>query len=56
MLLHDSGGDRSHTVAALPELIDQLRAHGYKLVTVADLMGMTPRPGDAGHHRARGWS
>ncbi|HXQ47419.1 MAG TPA: glycosyltransferase [Caulobacteraceae bacterium] len=40
VLLHDSGGDRSHTVAALPELIDQLRAHGYRLVTVADLMGM----------------
>ncbi len=40
VLLHDSGGDRSHTVAALPMLIDQLRAHGYRLVTVADLMGV----------------
>ena len=42
ILLHDSGGDRSRTVAALPELIDQLRAHGYKLVTLAELAGMTP--------------
>jgi peptidoglycan/xylan/chitin deacetylase (PgdA/CDA1 family)/spore germination protein YaaH/GT2 family glycosyltransferase len=42
VLLHDSGGDRSRTVAALPELIDQIRAHGYKLVTVAQLAGMTP--------------
>ena len=42
VLLHDSGGDRSRTVAALPTLIDQLRAHGYKLVTVAQLAGMTP--------------
>ena len=40
VLLHDSGGDRSHTVAALPVLIDQLRAHGYQLVTVAQLMNM----------------
>lgn len=41
ILLHDSGGDRSRTVAALPVLIDQLRAHGYKLVTVDQLAGMT---------------
>lgn len=42
VLLHDSGGDRSRTVQALPALIDAIRAHGYKLVTVADLAGMTP--------------
>ncbi|CAN5804352.1 glycosyltransferase [soil metagenome] len=42
VLLHDSGGDRSRTVAALPVLIDQLRAHGYRLVSVAELAGMTP--------------
>ncbi|MDB5496731.1 MAG: polysaccharide deacetylase [Phenylobacterium sp.] len=42
ILLHDSGGDRSRTVAALPVLIDALRARGYKLVTVGDLAGMTP--------------
>ena len=41
VLLHDSGGDRSRTVAALPALIDQIRAHGYRLVTVAELAGMT---------------
>ena len=41
VLLHDSGGDRSRTVQALPTLIDALRAHGYRLVTVADLAGMT---------------
>ncbi len=43
ILLHDSGGDRTHTIEALPNLIDQLRAHGYKLVTVAELAGMTPQ-------------
>jgi cellulose synthase/poly-beta-1,6-N-acetylglucosamine synthase-like glycosyltransferase/spore germination protein YaaH/peptidoglycan/xylan/chitin deacetylase (PgdA/CDA1 family) len=42
ILLHDSGGDRSRTVEALPGLIDQIRAHGYRLVTVAELAGMTP--------------
>ncbi|WP_372780925.1 glycosyltransferase [Phenylobacterium sp.] len=41
VLLHDSGGDRSRTVEALPALIDAIRAHGYKLVTVGDLAGMT---------------
>jgi cellulose synthase/poly-beta-1,6-N-acetylglucosamine synthase-like glycosyltransferase/peptidoglycan/xylan/chitin deacetylase (PgdA/CDA1 family) len=41
VLLHDSGGDRSRTVEALPQLIDAIRAHGYKLVTVAQLAGMT---------------
>jgi cellulose synthase/poly-beta-1,6-N-acetylglucosamine synthase-like glycosyltransferase/peptidoglycan/xylan/chitin deacetylase (PgdA/CDA1 family)/spore germination protein YaaH len=42
VLLHDSGGDRSRTVEALPQLIDALRARGYRLVTVAELAGMTP--------------
>jgi cellulose synthase/poly-beta-1,6-N-acetylglucosamine synthase-like glycosyltransferase/peptidoglycan/xylan/chitin deacetylase (PgdA/CDA1 family)/spore germination protein YaaH len=41
ILLHDSGGDRSETVAALPRLIDALRARGYKLVTVSQLAGLT---------------
>ncbi len=42
VLLHDSGGDRSRTVAALPALIDQIRARGYRLVSVAELAGMSP--------------
>ena len=42
ILLHDAGGDRSQTVAALPLLIDQLRAKGYRLVTIDQLAGMTP--------------
>ena len=29
VLLHDSGGDRAATVAALPELIHQLRARDF---------------------------
>ena len=42
VLLHDSGGNRSRTVQALPGLIDALRANNYQLVTVAELAGMTP--------------
>jgi len=41
ILLHDSGGDRSQTVAALPTLIDDLRAKGYDLVTVSELAGLS---------------
>lgn len=39
VLLHDSGGDRSQTIQALPRLIAELRAAGFELVTVSDLMG-----------------
>ena len=41
ILMHDGGGDRSVTVAALPVLIDTLRAHGYAIVPVSSLMGKT---------------
>jgi len=43
VLLHDSGGDRSQTVAALPIIIDRLRAMGYKFVPVSALAGLTPQ-------------
>lgn len=42
VLLHDAGGDRSATVAALPTLIDALRARGYALTTIGGLVGQTP--------------
>ncbi len=41
ILLHDAGGDRSATVAALPRIIDYFKAKGCKFTTVADLMGKT---------------
>ncbi|MFZ0063428.1 MAG: glycosyltransferase [Pyrinomonadaceae bacterium] len=41
VLLHDSGGDRSATVAALPGLIHELRAHGMRFVSVSELGGLT---------------
>ena len=42
ILLHDAGGDRSQTVAALPHIIDLLRARGYSFVPVSALVGLTP--------------
>jgi cellulose synthase/poly-beta-1,6-N-acetylglucosamine synthase-like glycosyltransferase/peptidoglycan/xylan/chitin deacetylase (PgdA/CDA1 family)/spore germination protein YaaH len=41
VLFHDGGGDRSQTVAALPTIIDALRARGYQFVSVSDLIGKT---------------
>jgi cellulose synthase/poly-beta-1,6-N-acetylglucosamine synthase-like glycosyltransferase/peptidoglycan/xylan/chitin deacetylase (PgdA/CDA1 family)/spore germination protein YaaH len=41
VLLHDSGGDRSATVEALPKLIHELRARGFRFVAVSDLGGWT---------------
>lgn len=43
ILLHDGGGDRSETVAALPIIIDRLRAKGYTFVPVSAMAGVTPQ-------------
>ena len=43
VLLHDSGGDRSQTIAALPIIIDTLRERGYRFVAVSELAGLSPR-------------
>jgi cellulose synthase/poly-beta-1,6-N-acetylglucosamine synthase-like glycosyltransferase/peptidoglycan/xylan/chitin deacetylase (PgdA/CDA1 family)/spore germination protein YaaH len=41
ILLHDGGGDRSATIAALPVLIEALRTRGYQIVPVSQLVGKT---------------
>jgi cellulose synthase/poly-beta-1,6-N-acetylglucosamine synthase-like glycosyltransferase/peptidoglycan/xylan/chitin deacetylase (PgdA/CDA1 family)/spore germination protein YaaH len=41
ILLHDGGGDRSTTVECLPVLIEALRARGYEIVPVSQLIGKT---------------
>jgi peptidoglycan/xylan/chitin deacetylase (PgdA/CDA1 family) len=46
ILMHDGGGDRSETVAALPRIITRLRQRGFKLVTVSHLLGDDPPPRD----------
>ncbi len=46
ILLHDAGGNRAQTVAALPAIIARLRARGYKFVTVPKLLLDNPAPRD----------
>jgi cellulose synthase/poly-beta-1,6-N-acetylglucosamine synthase-like glycosyltransferase/peptidoglycan/xylan/chitin deacetylase (PgdA/CDA1 family)/spore germination protein YaaH len=41
ILLHDGGGDRSATIAALPVLIEALQSRGYQIVPVSELVGKT---------------
>ena len=41
ILLHDAGGNRAQTVAALPVIIDRLRAMGYSFVPVSTLAGIS---------------
>jgi cellulose synthase/poly-beta-1,6-N-acetylglucosamine synthase-like glycosyltransferase/peptidoglycan/xylan/chitin deacetylase (PgdA/CDA1 family) len=40
VMLHDGGGNRSQTVAALRALIPRLRARGFQFVTVSQLAGL----------------
>ena len=42
IVLHDGGGDRSATVAALGPLIDRLRADGYRIVSLSEMLGVSP--------------
>ena len=39
ILMHDGGGPRGETLAALPAIIDTLRARGYGFATVSELLG-----------------
>ncbi len=39
VLMHDGGGPRGETLAALPRIIDTLRGRGYRFATVTELLG-----------------
>jgi peptidoglycan/xylan/chitin deacetylase (PgdA/CDA1 family) len=39
ILMHDGGGPRDETLAALPNVIDGLRARGFEFATVSELLG-----------------
>jgi cellulose synthase/poly-beta-1,6-N-acetylglucosamine synthase-like glycosyltransferase/peptidoglycan/xylan/chitin deacetylase (PgdA/CDA1 family) len=57
VLMHDAGGNRAETVAALPILIARLRALGYSFVRVSDLGGLSTAAVEvpvAGLQRLRG--
>jgi peptidoglycan/xylan/chitin deacetylase (PgdA/CDA1 family) len=47
VILHDGGGDRTQTIAALPAIVRGLRRRGYRLVTVPELIAHDPPP----HHQ-----
>ncbi|WP_007026672.1 glycosyltransferase, partial [Saccharomonospora iraqiensis] len=49
VLLHDAGGDRAQTVAALDVLIPELKRQGYRFTTVSEAVGI-----DAEHPAAVG--
>lgn len=38
VLMHDGGGNRSRSVAALPEIINDLKTQGYRFVTIPELL------------------
>jgi peptidoglycan-N-acetylglucosamine deacetylase len=42
IISHDGGGPRGQTLAAYPSLIDKLRARGYRIVTIPQLLGFRP--------------
>ncbi|MGW4596540.1 bifunctional polysaccharide deacetylase/glycosyltransferase family 2 protein [Streptomyces sp. NPDC004457] len=63
VLFHDAGGERSQTIAALPEYIEKMKAKGYTFTTISGVMahrrtagaGTTAGPSlQAAHHRATG--
>jgi len=58
ILLHDGGGDRRETVRALPMIIEGLRARGYEVVPVYQLLGRTKAdvmPPISGNERWAAW-
>jgi peptidoglycan/xylan/chitin deacetylase (PgdA/CDA1 family) len=46
VLLHDAGGDRSQTLAAVPRIVQELRDQGYRFVTVPRLLLESPPSAD----------
>jgi cellulose synthase/poly-beta-1,6-N-acetylglucosamine synthase-like glycosyltransferase/peptidoglycan/xylan/chitin deacetylase (PgdA/CDA1 family) len=57
VMLHDGGGNREQTVAAVRQLIPRLRARGFRFVTVSQLAGLPSRvaePAASGWPRSRG--
>jgi peptidoglycan/xylan/chitin deacetylase (PgdA/CDA1 family) len=42
IISHDGGGSRRQTLAAYPRVIAKLRARGYRIVTIPELLGFRP--------------
>ena len=57
LLMHDGGGDRSQTLAAIRRLVPELRRRGFRFVTASELAGIdraAAEPRTSGWERARG--
>ena len=57
VLLHDGGGDRSETVAALERVVPELRRRGFEFVTASQLARLSPtdaEPPVSGWQETRG--
>ena len=54
VMMHDSGGDRRQTVAALRRLIPRLQAQGYRFSTVSQGLGLSGPPAASRGQRIRG--
>ncbi|MBD2636418.1 polysaccharide deacetylase family protein [Limnothrix sp. FACHB-881] len=52
VLMHDGGGDRHNTVAALPIIIRQLKAQGYRFVTMPELLQLRAQASRSANTRA----
>ncbi|MCY0929097.1 bifunctional polysaccharide deacetylase/glycosyltransferase family 2 protein [Streptomyces sp. H27-H1] len=52
LLMHDAGGDRSQTVAALEQLVPRLKASGFTFSTVGGAVGLpaAAQPAKTGEH------
>ncbi len=56
ILFHDGGGDRAQTLAALPRIIKKLKARGYRLVTIPQLLkDDSPAPHQSPPHNLSGF-
>lgn len=53
IIMHDGGGDRSETAAALPIILRTLQARGYRFLTVSELFGLRPPTPCNARHAAR---
>lgn len=51
VLMHDGGGDRTQTVAAVARLIPELKRRGYRLMTIPEFLSI---PGTSGAHGVPG--
>lgn len=55
ILMHDGGGNRSETIAALPTIIQELRSNGYRIVPLQQMIDdLNSMPPDKKHPKTGG--